>query len=64
MEQREAGGPKTFMEMILILWTIGLTLWSLYLFIASLSIHKRRTAFQVEQHRWVKRAEMLRREKL
>jgi len=43
MEQREAGGPKTFMEMILILWTIGLTLWSLYLFIASLSIHKRST---------------------
>lgn len=41
------------MEVILSAWTLGLALWSLYLFLSTINLHKHRTALRLDQYRWL-----------
>jgi hypothetical protein len=51
------------METLLIIWSILLSLWTLYLMLSSIALHKRHTALRIEQYKWFERVTRMEREK-
>jgi hypothetical protein len=50
------------MELLLIIWTLALGLWTLWLFVSTAIWHKQKTQLYVDQVRWIERCEKAKRE--
>jgi len=52
------------MDFLLFIWTLSLTLWTIWLWHSTALAHQQHTRWRIEQARWVARAEKLNRENI